>query len=95
MTDTASLEQALRAALDRLIESRLGSLRQELAKEFESQVASAVAGFQGGSAPAPIGSGPATASLAELNRSIAAILDRKSTRLNSSHIQKSRMPSSA
>ena len=31
----------------------------------------------------------------EIVRAIAILLDRKSTRLNSSHIQKSRMPSSA
>ena len=30
-----------------------------------------------------------------LNRGDAAILDRKSTRLNSSHLRRSRMPSSA
>ena len=31
----------------------------------------------------------------QLRREVAEMIDRKSTRLNSSHIQKSRMPSSA
>ena len=31
----------------------------------------------------------------EIGRAVEQLLDRKSTRLNSSHIQKSRMPSSA
>ena len=31
----------------------------------------------------------------ESSKKVAALIDRKSTRLNSSHIQKSRMPSSA
>ena len=35
------------------------------------------------------------ANLRPLHERIRAALDRKSTRLNSSHIQKSRMPSSA
>ena len=38
-----------------------------------------------------------TASITSITRSgsVATVTDRKSTRLNSSHIQKSRMPSSA
>ena len=35
------------------------------------------------------------ANLSDLDRLYEAVKDRKSTRLNSSHIQKSRMPSSA
>ena len=39
--------------------------------------------------------GPQSSSYATSDRGAAAYADRKSTRLNSSHIQKSRMPSSA
>ena len=41
------------------------------------------------------GEGGPSAAIDTVKRDIAAVPDRKSTRLNSSHIQKSRMPSSA
>ena len=68
--------------------------------EFVILAAMAVAGYEGGSAWLAL-AGAAAMTVGSWWRKVALLRqhpnvpDRKSTRLNSSHIQKSRMPSSA
>ena len=77
MTDTASLEKTLQATLDRLVESRLGSLRQELSRELRGEISAALGSFKTGSSAATAAipaMPPAANTVSELNQAIARLL---------------------
>ena len=74
MTDTAPLEKALQATVERLVESRLGTLRQQLAQELQTEISAALARLPGGQAPSTTAPAAASPALATLNQSIGRIL---------------------
>jgi len=76
MMDTTALEQALRATVERLVDSRLGSLREQLGRELRGEISAALANLPGGDAVATTAP-PAAPALAALNQCISRILQPK------------------
>lgn len=74
MMDTLSLEKALQGTLDRLVESRLGSLRQELSRELQREISAVFAGGAEIPAATAAATRAASAGISELNQAIARIL---------------------
>jgi len=72
MADNSALERGLQATLDRLVENRLASLRQEITSELQREIAATVANLSGTGSRAV---GPSSSeTLVELDRCVSAIL---------------------
>jgi len=70
MAETTTLENALQSMLDRLVETRLDLLRQELTRELRAEISAALGGVKlPGTGAAQAGS-----SVSELNQAIARVL---------------------
>ncbi|MBI2816484.1 MAG: hypothetical protein HYX72_06065 [Acidobacteria bacterium] len=74
MTDHATLEKALQATLEELVENRLVSLRRELTEALQEQILAAIASSAGSTAPI-VTTAPSTSSgVPEVNQAVARIL---------------------